>query len=432
MVTSVDQFKHHILEATGLIAFMSDPAFKQQNGFSMTDYFDLRRSIADSIRETGNHIKMVVRDTGIAKPGFFWRLSLGLTIGGLAGGVASAATNVTAEMVKAGHLNADSKTVRELLEFIKSKDLVVFTLLQQLEALTNKMGELREKDPSVQAWLKDERAVTKWTLTIGYSVVYRSFKVAETTAALAFAKVAAAVFRGTRGLGKEAAKMITAPALPFGILKSSVVAGGTAAKIFSASFAVAGIGFGIWDVVDGAADINSSETAMKCYDSADALDSATNEISDALDLYGGRKQSRYAIKSASSSQYLDGRAPGMSDVSLASGNRDPASDKYLQFRVETLGNGVSAIKSVSSCQYLDGRAPGMSDVTLASGERDPASDKYLQWCVVRLGNGLSAIQSISSGQYLDGRAPGMSDVLLANADRDPASDIYLQWNLMQL
>ena len=51
--------------------------------------------------------------------------------------------------------------------------------------------------------------------------------------------------------------------------KVLVTAGSTTAKVISSAFAVAGIGFGIWDVVGGVEDINGSEHA-KAYREAAA------------------------------------------------------------------------------------------------------------------------------------------------------------------
>ena len=50
--------------------------------------------------------------------------------------------------------------------------------------------------------------------------------------------------------------------------KALVTAGSTTAKVLSGTFAVYGIGFGIWDVVGGVDDINGSEHAKAYHEAA--------------------------------------------------------------------------------------------------------------------------------------------------------------------
>ncbi|KAJ3230789.1 hypothetical protein HDU81_004256 [Chytriomyces hyalinus] len=140
----------------------------------------------------------------------------------------------------------------------------------------------------------------------------------------------------------------------------------------------------------------------------------------------------YGIGSISSRQFLDGRAPGMEDVILSCGTRDPRSDHFLQWKIIPLHNNRYAIKSVSSGQYLDGRNPGMEQLILSSGNRVPATDVYLQWLCPEVGDGMYGIRSVSSGQWLDGRAPGMPDVILSDGDRVPEHDHFLQWMIREL
>ena len=107
------EFKAALLAVTQLFGFISnDEVFKKEHGFSMTEYIGLRRSCSNEIRELADSIERVVRDTGIARTTggsvavasgaaalggillapFTAGASLALTVGGIAGGVASAAT----------------------------------------------------------------------------------------------------------------------------------------------------------------------------------------------------------------------------------------------------------------------------------------------------------------------------------------------------
>ena len=104
-------------------------------------------------------------------------------------------------------------------------------------------------------------------------------------------------------------------------------------------------------------------------------------------------------------------------------------DKYLQFKISSVGCSLYSILSVSSGQFLDGRNPGMSD-PLLNGAQDATSNKYLQWRITPVGFQHFSIRSESSGQYLDGRNPGMEEPLLSCGSRDPKTDSYLQWILV--
>ena len=67
---------------------------------------------------------------------------------------------------------------------------------------------------------------------------------------------------------KEVAR-VASPGITIPIInKVLVTAGSTTAKVLSSAFAVAGIGFGIWDVVEGVDDINGSDHAKAYHEAA--------------------------------------------------------------------------------------------------------------------------------------------------------------------
>lgn len=73
------------------------------------------------------------------------------------------------------------------------------------------------------------------------------------------------------------AEGMSAPGLSlFG--KTLVAAGGTAAKVLSGSMALLGIGFGIWDIVDGVSDINGSTHAEAYRDAATKITEQTTQF----------------------------------------------------------------------------------------------------------------------------------------------------------
>ena len=97
------------------------------------------------LNELADHVEKVTFDTGIAKTTgggvgiagglcivggliaapFTAGLSLGLTIGGAAAGVASAATTITASIVQSGHVKADGKAAKELIDGLSEWDKIV-------------------------------------------------------------------------------------------------------------------------------------------------------------------------------------------------------------------------------------------------------------------------------------------------------------------
>ena len=57
--------------------------------------------------------------------------------------------------------------------------------------------------------------------------------------------------------------------------KTLIVAGSSTAKVLSGVFGVVGIGFGIWDVVEGSKDIEGSETANEMREAARKMEEIT-------------------------------------------------------------------------------------------------------------------------------------------------------------
>jgi len=101
---------------------------------------------------------------------------------------------------------------------------------------------------------------------------------------------------------------------------------------------------------------------------------------------------------------------------------DPAGDKYLHWTIERTNIGY-AIKSASTGNYIDGRSADYEYPLLS--DRDPSNDPFLNWQFFQTQHGYIAIKSISSNKFLDAR-PGLTD-------SDPL-DIYdpnLQWKLIK-
>ena len=292
------QFQETLLSVTRLLGFLSnDKIFKQQNGFSMPKYLDQRRSCADEMRDVADSIESVVRDTGIARTAggavgaasgaavlggillapFTAGASLALTVGGIVGGVASAATTLTAAIIKDKKVNENATRVKESLDSLKEKDEVVSKVMEELKEKVEKLRSLYGKE-SVKSFLKDGKKIAMWIEKFGYNIAYKGYTVYSSVKAIKFAKAVAEFVQADIYAMRGIATGISAPGFSiFG--KTLILAGSTTAKVLSGVFSVVGIGVGIWDIVEGAKDINGSEHA-------DAYRKAAKELDEQTDGYG--------------------------------------------------------------------------------------------------------------------------------------------------
>ena len=297
------EFKKTFLAVTQILGFISnDEIFKREHGFSMTEYINLRRSCANEIREVADRIERVVRDTGIARTTggsvavasgaaaiggillapFTAGTSLALTVAGIAGGVASAATTVTAAIIRDTQVNEKAKRVKNSLDFVKDKDDLVCKIIEELKKKVDKLRSLYGKK-SVMDFFKDRGKVAMWIEKIGYNIAYKGYTVYSSVKAIRFATAIAEFIQADIYAMRGIATGISAPGLRiFG--KTLVLAGSTSAKVLSGVFSVVGIGFGIWDIVGGARDINGSKHAVAYRKAAGELDKQTDEYREMLNM----------------------------------------------------------------------------------------------------------------------------------------------------
>ncbi|KAJ3266947.1 hypothetical protein HDU77_008292 [Chytriomyces hyalinus] len=298
--TPLAMFQRLVFEATGLIAFMADnEAFHSDFDFTMPEYLQLRYDSAKSLRVTADHIEDVVRGSGIARTAgggvaiasglaviggivaapFTLGMSLGLTIGGLTGGVASAATTATAGIVKNSTLKSDGQKVAQVLEYLRPLDDIVFTLLHKLQAICTALQDLAEHEPEVEAWLQDSTHITALFNSMGDHLRYDGHDVTLTPRSLQFVKGFAEFIQADMALIQGVTAGMAAPGLALPFTQTIIVAaGGTAAKLLSSSFAVFGIGFGIWDIHAGMKDIKLSDHAIAYRQTAEQMDVQTKHI----------------------------------------------------------------------------------------------------------------------------------------------------------
>mmetsp|Transcript_121513 Transcript_121513/g.170955 ORF Transcript_121513/g.170955 Transcript_121513/m.170955 type:complete len:255 (-) Transcript_121513:32-796(-) len=165
----------------------------------------------------------------------------------------------------------------------------------------------------------------------------------------------------------------------------------------------------------------------------DPVVSAPAEVTKYLGPHDFNAEGTFALRSVSSSNYLDGRNPGHLGNEVHMTQRPPQNDKYLHWKFENMGNNTWAIRSVSSNNYLDGRNPEHVGDELFLTRRPPVGDRYLHWKLESHGQYVT-LRSVSSGNCIDGRNPNhvgghMVFMTSTRQGRNPATDKYLQWVL---
>lgn len=266
----------------------------------MTEYIGLRRSCANELREVADKIELVVKGTGLTRVvggsvgvasgasiigGLILApvtagASLAFTVGGIAGGVAAAATTVPAAIFKDVKLSKSAEKVKNLLDSLKDKDEVVCKIIEELKEKVEKLRSLYEKK-SVISFVEDSTKVAMWIKQIGYNIVYKGYTVYTTVKAINFATAIAQFIQADIRAMNSVAKELAAPGFKF-FGKHLILVGSTTAKVVSGAFAVVGIGFGIWDIVTGSMDINESKHAVAYRKAADELDDQTSEYEETL------------------------------------------------------------------------------------------------------------------------------------------------------
>lgn len=131
------------------------------------------------------------------------------------------------------------------------------------------MRELEKGDMGVLDWF--DLIGHQGIYGYGYCVLYKGYQVYEAGQAIKFSRAIIKYLELDFRAMREVAKVIAAPGVSiFG--KTFIVAGSATAKVLSGVFGVAGIGFGIWDVINGVKDINGSEVADNLRKAADEMD----------------------------------------------------------------------------------------------------------------------------------------------------------------
>lgn len=276
-----------------LLLIKDEVAFSELYDFTIEEYLYNREVFVTNCRNYASHIEQTVRDTGIAQTvgggvgiasgaalvtglilaPFTFGLSTGLTIAGAAGGVASAATSISATAIREGSVRKDKDRIKEELEAFEREDKIMGALMAGIQENVDNLQELMA-DPSVLQMMGDIATGIK---TIGWNVVYGGVNLVSTINAVNFAKQIGSFIQADFYAMTGIAEGLTAPGLGlFG--RTLITAGGTTAKVFSGVFAGLGIIAGISDVVFGALDIQRSTIANGYREFADTYEEQTESL----------------------------------------------------------------------------------------------------------------------------------------------------------
>jgi len=137
------RFQTTLGEAIQMLGLLNDPAsMKKAFGFIMEEYLSLQHDGSAALRMTANPTEKVASDTGITQVGggstgilsglaiiggilaapLSAGVSLALTAVGVAGGVASTGTTITAKIVKEEHVRTSASKVKDALESHEPKE----------------------------------------------------------------------------------------------------------------------------------------------------------------------------------------------------------------------------------------------------------------------------------------------------------------------
>ena len=311
--TEVKEFQSAFVETvTELAIFSDDKLFEEKYGFTLTSYLKSKRELAKSLRKAAKQLKKVSKDTGItrivggstgiisglcviggiAAVPFSAGASLGLAAAGLGTGIASAGTTIASSIINQAWVKSESKKINTLLDTLASQDEVVVKTMSEMGENFQTVEKL-SKNSDVMEWLQllaDPKYDLKWAATIGKSVDTGVGAIKLATSTTAFGSTLSNVVSIVTNsdpqfvnAAQKIAKGITAPrSAIFG--NAAYAAGTTTAQVVQGAFAGLGIAIGIWDIVDGAAAIKSSDHAKAYRKIAADIDIQIKQIEDFRDI----------------------------------------------------------------------------------------------------------------------------------------------------
>jgi len=297
----------HLAGALSLL--MDDEAMRAAHGFAIPDYVAARRELSRDLRAMADELEQKMRDAGILKTsggatgilsGFMalggimlapvtGGASFALTAAGIATGLASTGMTISADIISDAAVHAASSKVKADLAELDAQEAVTTELFADWERYQGQLDELLDLT-EVQSWVQT-------SFDYGPDVwkgirIWRKGKrlkkgIVAARKARAIAKATLIRHMVVRGPKIYAAKKIRIKAKYFGFVKIPGIkkggyvffaAGSKAATRIASAFAAVGIGMGIWDIVEGAQQIQGSKHALAYRSFANEFDMTTNQI----------------------------------------------------------------------------------------------------------------------------------------------------------
>lgn len=294
----------------------SDEAMKDIHGFTMTEYIAKREETSNKLREIAVRVRTIVRNSGYAKTTggatgissgiltvggialapFTGGASLGFTALGAAMGVASSATSVSAAVMKDRKIKKYSKNLNSALEELEEMDKEVNELIKEIKDMTKKLNDTFSSNKEAAEWFEESLKYGGFAKTIGYDVGYKGYTVYKSVDAVNFAKAVYSFIGSDFGAMGGVTRSFAAPGISvFG--KTLVIAGSTTAKSLTAISGIAGIGFGVYEVMEGSKEIKISEEADEIEKTADDLDEITKNYKELVEtLKNATSDTKYGEK----------------------------------------------------------------------------------------------------------------------------------------
>lgn len=271
---------------------LENDEMSRQHHFTCQDYFNESDDACKRCREISDFLQCHIRDCGTVKAvgggvsvlsgcaligGVLLApasggTSLALTIGGIAGGVASGVTTISAEVIKSNGIERKCKEVEQKLEAIQEKRDVIHRLIQEVATLENELNQQLEAYGEAHGRIESGYDAFLQSLPASTGVLaYSTYLLLSTSRATRH------IYQAANFIGADAqaisgcAQGLTAPGMRI------FTAGGRAARGLSIVGGAVSIGFGIWDMVDGIKDTQGAHDVVnKIREKADAVSDAVS------------------------------------------------------------------------------------------------------------------------------------------------------------
>jgi hypothetical protein len=281
---------------------LGDDEMQRKHGFTFQNYIDDRKEVRNHLENVANDLEQKIKDCGIAKAigggtgvlsgccavagilaaPFSGGLSIGLTVGGLATGVGSGITSLTAETIKSCGIESTSKDVDEKIKARQTQTKIIEDLLTDVETQHDQVFKSIEQLGDEQCALDDLERIIGSLRERGGFAAYATYNLIDG------ARTARGIYKTANFLGNEVsfastfvkscAEGFSAPAWEVGG-KTVARAGGKTAKCLGVIGGAVSVGFGVQELLEGIKDTEGgNEVVNKIRERREFFDEQTTEM----------------------------------------------------------------------------------------------------------------------------------------------------------